>query len=275
MSFLLKFSEWLKINPFNIVTLVVAVLSIVLATIFYIKSKKVKIPCYAIRSFNIIRDWASRIESLVLLYSNQKIENLTTTKIAIWNAGSDTIRDQDIASADPMKICIKEGNKILDVKTIYEKNPSNQFCCTIAKDQSHVLLNFDYIDKNEGAVIQILHTGQSSEDIEIYGTIKGFGKISRRKYFLTLPISFKEKITSFLIISTRTRKRRLFAIPLFIIPIVSALMIFPEHEQLSKPPSFIDKILILVVIFILYWGLGFLFMKRRIPKGFDAFEEEY
>jgi hypothetical protein len=37
-------------------------------------------------------------------------------------------------------------------------------------------MNFEYLDKNDGAILQIVHTGKSSADIKIGGTIKGVGK---------------------------------------------------------------------------------------------------
>lgn len=60
---------------------------------------------------------ASHILSHVpeMRYSGPQIENLTVTKIAFWNAGRDTIDNQDVASAGPF-VHVKEGYKILDVK---------------------------------------------------------------------------------------------------------------------------------------------------------------
>ncbi len=41
-------------------------------------------------------------------------------------------------------------------------------------------MNFGYLDKNEGAVFQLLHTGKSGQDIEIHGRIKSFGEITQK-----------------------------------------------------------------------------------------------
>ena len=84
-------------------------------------------PFYANRSINIVEDLVSRFESLKMLYSGQPIKNLTVTKTAFWNGGRDTIKGEDVASADPLSVHVKKGCKILNAKILYIKNPANQF----------------------------------------------------------------------------------------------------------------------------------------------------
>ncbi|MCZ7363103.1 MAG: hypothetical protein O8C58_07200, partial [Candidatus Methanoperedens sp.] len=110
-----------------------------------------------------------------MLYAGERIENLTATKIAFWNAGNVTISSNDFASKKPFTIKVKEckilrtepytvsvktGYKILDVKKLYY-NPINQVEIKCSKDKSQIKINFEYLAKNEGAIIQLLHTGKS------------------------------------------------------------------------------------------------------------------
>lgn len=165
-------------NPWlTVLSLIVAIIGIILTIIFYFKSKKVKSPCYAIRSNNIIKDFVSKFEALEMRYAGQVIKNLTVSKIAFWNTGGETIDKDDIIRADPIVISIKNDFKILDFKIIAMDNKTNNFQLARNEDQSNVNINFDYIDKNDGIVIQLIHTGYSNNDIDIHGRLKGAGEI--------------------------------------------------------------------------------------------------
>jgi hypothetical protein len=83
MFSLFQFVNWLETNPsLGVASFILAIVGVVLAIFFYIKSKKVKIPCYAVRSLNIVRNLVNKIESLEMLYGGQPINNLTVSKIA-------------------------------------------------------------------------------------------------------------------------------------------------------------------------------------------------
>jgi len=260
MFSLFQFVNWLETNPMlGVASFILAIASVVLAFYFYFKSKKVKLPCYAVRSINIVRDLVNKIESLEMLYGGQPIKNLTVSKIAFWNAGNDTINNQDIPIAEPLTIHIKKEYQILDAKILFTKNPANQLTISLSSDKIFVNLKFDYIDKEEGGVIQIIHTGKSNEDIEIHGLIKGVGKINKKSinnilFFPSKPPSAK----------MRRSMRYFMALTLFGTPFLIISEIFK-----GKTDLFSSGLLV-----ILYWGLGYFIFKRRLPKGFDIFEDD-
>lgn len=99
MSSLSQWVDFLVTNPLlGLASFILAIIGLVLAVIFYLKSKKIKSPYYAIRSINLIEDLISKIESLEMLFRGKPIKNLTVTKLAFWNAGNDTINYQDSIS---------------------------------------------------------------------------------------------------------------------------------------------------------------------------------
>jgi hypothetical protein len=163
-------SSWLSILAF-----IIGLFSVLYA----LKNKKERLPCYAIASKNIIRDFVSIFKRLEIKYSDQDIKNFTVTKVAFWNKGGKTINKEDVVTADPISIHIKNGNKILDREIIGENEKTNNFSLDESADGARFNINFDYIDKNNGIVIQILHTGKSSEDIEFCGKIKEAGEVKR------------------------------------------------------------------------------------------------
>ncbi|WP_338867964.1 hypothetical protein WBJ53_16250 [Spirosoma sp. SC4-14] len=173
--------NWFNGNPtFNIVTLLLAIIGIILSFYFYFKSKKNKVPIYIARSVNLVRESIKKIETVEIMYAGSKIENLSLTKIALWNDGRDTISFNDVAHADPIKICIDEEYDILDAEILFQKNPANDFSVKIDSNRKAILINFDFFDFEEGIVIQLAHTGNSSDDVRLTGTIKSVKKILRK-----------------------------------------------------------------------------------------------
>jgi hypothetical protein len=209
-----------------------------------------------------------------MLYAGKPIENLTVTKVAFWNAGKETIHSNDIASADPLVVKIKNDHEMLNAKVTYSKNPANQFSISDIKNQKQFTLQFDYLDKDEGAIIQILHTGISGEDIDVTGTVKGVGKL-HRKPVLTIkdfPIPFPKG-------SKRSirHKRRFVGFTLFIIPLIlgSILFLLPSKTTTKEGLSITGKLFAFGFTGFLYWGLAYFILKRRIPKGFETLEEDF
>lgn len=273
----LKISEWLTENPWiSALSLFLALLGIVLAIIFFIRSRRTKEPQYVIRSTNLMRDFTSRLEALEMTYAGERISNLTATKLAFWNNGKDTINGSDIASADPLMVKVNDGYKILDSSVLYAKNAANQFSINQSDDGSHVLIQFDYLDADEGGVIQLLHTGKSSDDIEVCGTIKGAGKpnhcrlVPMLKYLpLPLPSLLTESRSS---ISLKA-KRWIIAVVTFVFPVLFVVGIFLAPES-TEPTPILAKVFVSAIVLLMYWGLGFYALKRRVPRGFEIFEED-
>jgi len=110
-----------KICSSPIITLgsfLLALLGIIFAFVFYIKSRRSKKPFYSLKSVNIIRDFSSVLSDLEIKYQNESVKNLTITKIVFWNGGNETIRNNDIASANPITISSKNKYNILNADII-------------------------------------------------------------------------------------------------------------------------------------------------------------
>jgi len=272
METLTQLATWLSLNPWlSILSFLLALLGVILAVVFFIKSRRMKEPRFAIRSFNLVRDFTSRLEALEMLYAGQRIQNLTVSKIAFWNNGAETINGQDIASADPLVAKLKEGLTILDASVLFVKNEANQFSIDVSDDSSELFLKFDYVDKGEGVVIQVLHTGRSSADIQLAGTIKGGGK-PIEQFFPRLRPLMRLMPSSF----SPARRRRLVGILFFG---MSAMLLALPFLSFLVPgkgaAATTDRIFLAVCAFmcLVYFAMGFYVIRRRIPSGFDVFEE--
>jgi hypothetical protein len=140
---------------------------------FYRKSLPIREPRWAIRSNTLVQGNFSKFTDVTVRYKKQPVNTLTVSKIIFWNAGYTTIERNNIAAANPLRIQAKNGVEILDVKILSVNNSPSLLESVSAKDKKATLITFDYLDKGHGALIQVIHTGASSSDLEIVGDIKG------------------------------------------------------------------------------------------------------
>lgn len=261
-------------NPWiNIIFYCLTTISIPLMIYFYFKSKKNKKPTYAIRTVNLVKEKIKKIKSVEIYYKGQFIDNISVTKIAIWNAGKDTISKTDIAENDLFRIEISKKFKILDCEILTENNTANGFGL-IKKSENKLLINFDYFDRNEGIVLQIYHTAPDSKSLEILGSFKGTESIIRKDSSDILP-SFITKVFISKIITPKIM--RLILIPLsFFVPMTLWFIVLKEGI-LNNEFLFGNILLLagLILITFVYWYLGIQLTKRRVPRSFNSFEEEF
>jgi len=167
--------DYIRNNFYNLISTFIGLLGLLLAIIFYIKSTKVKKPYYSILSFNLFNKELQNIENIEIKYFDENIKNLTVTKIAIWNGGKATIDKTDIPSNS--RLIIKSNNNVViyGAEIIFVNDESNQLRLNYNKEKNELLVDFDYLDYNQGGIIRILHSGESSKDIILSGKIKGVG----------------------------------------------------------------------------------------------------
>jgi hypothetical protein len=265
--------DYVSQNPWlNVVSTAFGLIGIILAIIFYIKSKKIRQPIYRTRSINLVKENTSKIKSVSILYNENRINNLSVAKIAIWNAGKETINSTDVAKKDKFRIEIDDGYEILDYELLYQKNPINDFKLTKISDKI-LEIDFDYFDKDEGIIIQIYHTATTEDSLNVKGTLKGGKNIIRNdsgKKAFTI-FDKIDKILDFLQLDYILKKIPAFFF--FLIPIL--LIIHSIFTEETKNTNTIVLIFANTIIFVLYWLLGYVIMKNKMPKGFDLFENEF
>ena len=170
-------------NPSNLVTLLIAVIGIIITIIgiiITVRTIKKRKPVYAVETISIIHNNIQKDKDLKIFYGEDEVENVSISKIALWNEGKETIRSNDIASTQPLKIVLNNKYDILNAEILFQKNDGNNFEVSIAKDKKSVNITFEYFDKNDGVIIQIVHTGNSKENITIAGKIKSVKHIKEK-----------------------------------------------------------------------------------------------
>ena len=150
---------------------IIAVASFIYAIICQQRNKERKEFSYSLKSNSLISGKKSKFEKLFITYDGQQIESLCVSKFTIWNSGNKTLNHTDMVESKELTVSVSNEYKILDVELITSSDKTNKF--SLKKYDEHtVKILFDYADKKEGMVIQIIHTG-TKEDICIDCKIKG------------------------------------------------------------------------------------------------------
>ncbi|MFB2121443.1 hypothetical protein [Parapedobacter sp. 2B3] len=206
---------------FNAISLLIGFVGVILAIVFYFKALKEKRPTFNIKSFGLIDSKLSTINKLEIRYNNSSINNLSVSKIAIWNAGMEPITKADFAPSDHLRIMSRNSVVIYDYELSYQKEVNN-ISVTLQRE-NQVYINFDFLNKNDGLILSIYHSGHSSDDILVTGTFIGAKKISKptKEPFLI------EKISHF------------------------STTVMSPYDKLSKPLKFIFYPITIIFFFLI------------------------
>lgn len=108
-----------------------------------------------------------------ILYKGTKVDRLTKTIIVFWNNGTETIDGKDVVLTDPITFSFSDGQKIISqqiIKTSREVN--NPKVSTPVGAENSAVIEFDFLDPNDGFAIEFLHT-DTKRYPDYSGTIKG------------------------------------------------------------------------------------------------------
>lgn len=248
------------------------VLSMGLALLFFARSRQRKTLAYAIRSVNVIRGPVSIAEGVSFRYRDREVDTLTSSAVAIWSAGNRTIEGSDITSAEPLAIEAVSPTRILDARIAYVHSRATSFAAELATDGSRVTLRFDYLDTGDGGVLQVLHTGASSDCIAVVGRIKGAGAPARRSVLPGLVTNpTPRRLTPHSGRKSSGSRGSLAVVGLFYIlmPIGAAVSLFlsPSPAE-AVSHGLAGKIAGTVFFFAVGWLTGWSLLKRRLPQGY-------
>ena len=158
------------------------------------KEKKIFV---SILSNELIKNKQSDLDGLSILYGGKTVENLTVTKLTFWNSSIPTINNSDLIPNAPFTISLKNGI-ILDVSVLKGDSSSN-LIKAIYLNEHTVKISFEYLDRKEGGIIQIIHTG-TEDSFDVSKQIKG-GYIKKQKTnYLPVIICFSTYVISIILI---------------------------------------------------------------------------
>jgi hypothetical protein len=158
---------------------VIGVVGIGLAAVFYIRGKRDKRPTYCTRSVNIVKDLGSRVGPVTMSYDGASIATLTVTKLAFWNAGREAIDRSDISEDDPLFISVVDGVSLLQVDEIASNAQANAFEISQGEKPETRRIEFGYLNGGAGGVFQVMHTGADGSVVSLVGSLRDVHRIRR------------------------------------------------------------------------------------------------
>jgi hypothetical protein len=156
-----------------------AISGIVLAVLFYKLSRPPRLLAYATRTFRVLPRARIKLQGLQITYYGYPVESLSVTRLAVWNAGNESIRRSHLPASDRPVIYAGSGMKIFETSVIETSAAANNVGLTLV-DHPIVgfAIGFDFLDPGDGAVFSVVHDGNKLTDIRLNGEIIG-GRIWR------------------------------------------------------------------------------------------------
>jgi len=157
----------------KIISYILAILGLILAYIFYRLGKKEKRPLYVTNNIPIIGQQHATLGSdIKIFYKEQPIKQVSICRIAIENDGKALIDKDDIVPTDPLRVIFDKDVQILSTTIIKVSRDSISF--KITEIQKNIInFTFDFLDKHDGAIIEVMYDGEAIIKPVIKGTIKG------------------------------------------------------------------------------------------------------
>lgn len=155
----------------------IGLLSLLVAFMLYRASRTTARPAYQRAGLALIgSERASLPAEVEVRFRGLPVERLTKSYVVFWNDGKATLRGSDIVGDDPIRCEVSEDARMLEVRLVTCTRPVNKFAAAIDPKASNcALITFDYLDPQDGAAIEILHTA-SNRYPAIKGTIRGVPK---------------------------------------------------------------------------------------------------
>ncbi|WP_312994962.1 hypothetical protein [Achromobacter animicus] len=211
-------------------------------------------------------DKAAIPSGLEVRFDDTPIPRLSRTVIFIWNSAEQTIRGDDVV--EPIRVSVCQGkDRVLRASALrVSRDVCNVSAEVSAPDRNEVLVKFSYLDRRDGAVIEILHTGEAHAPT-ILGTIIGIpGGLSRVGSISATPPANEG-------IFERVTRLRL---PYYLTMLAGLAFIAVElylswqwrQSGLDVPRKIAGNgTMIIGIVYLVIGALGLFFKRRRQPKS--------
>jgi len=162
-------------NPF--VNLVVGVL--ITVVFFYFVERKEIDTRYAIDNVELIAAQTLDAPELELFWDKEKINDISSVKIAFWNSGKQFLSTENISKTNPIRIIVPKGVRILFAEVIETSRPTLRFSTTYSQEKissDGILINIlddEALEHMDGGIVKILFTGAPESDFYVTGRILG------------------------------------------------------------------------------------------------------
>jgi hypothetical protein len=133
---------------------------------------------YSLRGQNLVTGLKSKADGLEMTYYGQPVNTVTTTWVALWNAGAATLDSDGIPAATPIEVIVPEGDRLLSAKIAGRSEVANKVTIEPTSPRDGALrVEFEYLDENDGVLLEVIHTNESWRSVKVRGRVKGGGAV--------------------------------------------------------------------------------------------------
>lgn len=213
-----------------------------------------------------------------ITFRGLEVDHLSKTEVILWNAGPAALRGSDIPPTRPLTVSFRQS-KILTMEVSKVVRPASNISVIISEDNSSAEITFEFLDKNDGALLTFWHDGNDTTpliDGVIIGQRSGIAALGRFRVYNNVDLPTSSPANSFEKFLKRYSKflRYNKFIPYFMITagIFIAIMSTFQEQMQDYFPFFYDsqlterKKILGVVLGIVYTLPGLLFLRVYSPK---------
>lgn len=169
-------SFWNNLSGSEVISYAIGLFGILVSIVISVRSKRIQEPRFKKLSSVITEKFISNNSGVHIKNGDKNLDILSISKVAFWNEGI-TLKKEEISSKSPFRVELtNEEAQILDAYVEYAEE-ENDVSCEILEEGKQVIIHFDYLAKNQGLILKILHTGRGSMDLEVKGSMKNTGKL--------------------------------------------------------------------------------------------------
>ena len=166
----------------NLASLMLGFAGVILAFIFYFRSKPAKTISSVTRSFKVITERSQKIPNLVVRINEKETSVVTLTRLSFWNSGNLDINFIDMAETNPLRLSKVNDANIFSLELNEQTTSSNQISLSKSdSDPNSYYIRFDYLNPGDGGSINIIHDGKTDNEFYLSGNIKG-GQVKKTNY---------------------------------------------------------------------------------------------
>jgi len=155
-----------------------ALFGIIVSIYAYLQSKEVKDPrCYYSTYRDIVK-LTKKNDDIRLYFRTNEVDRVFTTYLWFWNKGRKPILKSDIPEKSKIALQLSDPSnefQVLDSRIIKTTRSETDFSIHTTS-QNLIEIQFEFLDRNDGVVIEVQHTGSYKTIVESRGIILGANK---------------------------------------------------------------------------------------------------
>jgi hypothetical protein len=253
------------------------------ALIVTLNSLRRKRPTWAVRGSTLIRLGQPTLPNLKILYGDQQVQSVTVSRILFWNRGTEPILRENIPPDAPLTIRARDEVQLLNVEVLQDTSGSGLFHHTEDAARQVSTLDFAYLEPNQGAVLQVVHTGTSPEDVSVSGHVIGAGDPVQRRVrvnryrFLPTSAEFDRQLSP----QAKWRIAFWLSLGLFVlllglgavIVLLTYLLPVAREPATTTPLQVLGSVVVAIGIAGIVYA-SFEYLGTRVPPGLEMYEDD-